>query len=275
MQLKFAKMQALGNDFVVLDGVTQALVLSPEQCRRIADRRLGIGCDQILVVDPAPTSAADFGYRIFNADGSEVGQCGNGARCLARFVERRGLSSARSLIVATQTTRMRLELRSGGWVSAELAAPVFAPAGIPLRRAEEASTYLIASDFGEISGGAVNVGNPHFVIRVEDVETAAVERWGAQLMRHADFPQGVNVGFVQKLDEAHLRLRVYERGVGETPACGSGACAAAVLMRRWGEIDSSVNVDLPGGRLRVNWVENQPIFLEGPADWVFEGEMTL
>ncbi len=275
MLLKFAKMQALGNDFVVLDGVRQAIHLSPEQCRVLGDRRRGVGCDQILVVDPAPDAQADFGYRIFNCDGSEVGQCGNGARALARFVQRRGLSTADALCVATPTTRMNLHLLEGGWVRVELAQPDFSPQRIPLQRAQQAQRYALSSPWGDIEGGAVSVGNPHFVIPVEDVDAAPVQQWGAHFARHADFPQGVNVGFVQRLGATQLKLRVFERGVGETPACGSGACAAAVILRSWGEIEGEVHVELPGGALRIVWHEGQNVLMEGPADWVFEGEIEL
>lgn len=275
MKLPFAKMQALGNDFVVLDGVRAPLTLSAELCRRLADRRLGVGCDQILVVDPPADADADFGYRIFNSDGSEVGQCGNGARCLARFVERRGLSSARHITVATCTTRMNLTLLEQDWVRAELSVPEFAPQAIPLDRPTRAERYVLNTPMGEISGGAVNVGNPHFVIEVDGVERAPVEELGAALTRHADFPEGVNVGFVQRVAPDHLRLRVFERGVGETPACGSGACAAAVVERMWGQTDAKVRVDLPGGTLRIAWDEGQNVLMEGPATWVFEGEIEL
>ena len=275
MPLTFVKMQALGNDFVVLDATRTALELSPAQCRLLADRRRGVGCDQILVVDPAPDAEADFGYRIFNADGSEVGQCGNGARCLARFVARTGLTDKRRIRVATRTTRMNLELLDDGWVRAELAPPEFTPAAIPLRRAEIAARYSLEQDGQFIEGGAVSVGNPHFVIPVENVEQAPVESLGGKLSVHPDFPEGVNVGFVQRLADDHLRLRVRERGVGETPACGSGACAAAVVMRQWQQTGSRVIIDLPGGSLRVQWEPDQPILMDGPADWVFEGEIDV
>lgn len=275
MLLKFAKMQALGNDFVVLDGVSQPVQLSPEQCRKLGDRRRGVGCDQILVVDPAPHAQADFGYRIFNCDGSEVGQCGNGARALARFVQRRGLSATQRMCVATPTTQMQLQLLDDAWVRVELAQPDFQPAAVPLARDNQAERYALSAPWGEVSGGAVSVGNPHFVIEVEDVDSAPVEQWGQHFALHPDFPQGVNVGFVQKISSDYLRLRVFERGVGETPACGSGACAAAVIMRRWGQTDSQVQVELPGGRLRITWDEGQNIQMEGPADWVFEGEIEL
>lgn len=279
MLLKFVKMQALGNDFVVLDGVSQPVRLSAQQCQRLGDRRLGVGCDQILVVDPPPHEAVDFGYRIFNCDGSEVGQCGNGARALACFVRQRGLSQADSIRVATGTTRMQLRHLADGWVEAELQAPDFTPASLPLLRDEYSARYRLPLDHGEgqgeAEGGAVSVGNPHFVIPVADVDQAPVATWGAALTRHADFPQGVNVGFVQRLNAQQLRLRVFERGVGETPACGSGACAAAVLMRRWGQCDAEVEVQLPGGRLRIVWDEGENIRMQGPAQWVFEGEIEI
>ncbi len=275
MLLSFAKMQALGNDFVVLDGTRPLPELSPERCRSLADRRQGIGCDQILVVDPAPDAQADFGYRIFNADGSQVGQCGNGARCLARFVERRGLSQARRIRVATRTTRMQLDLLDDGWVRARLEAPEFAPERVPLQRSQAEALYSLVTPVGEIRGGAVSVGNPHFVIPVADVASAPVAEWGALLATHPDFPEGVNVGFVEQRDAGHLRLRVYERGVGETPACGSGACAAAVMMRHWRKTDARVMIELPGGSLRVQWDEDENILMEGPADWVYQGEIEI
>lgn len=275
MKLPFAKMQALGNDFVVLDGVSAPLMLTAAQCRKLGDRRFGVGCDQILVVDPAPDAQADFGYRIFNCDGSEVGQCGNGARCLARFVERQGLSTARAIQVATRTTRMNLELLEQDWVRAELSRPEFQPARIPLDVPAQAERYTLDSPVGMVSGGAVSVGNPHFVIEVDDVARAPVQQWGEALTRHAAFPEGVNVGFVERVAADHLRLRVFERGVGETPACGSGACAAAVIQRVWGHTEARVRVDLPGGQLRIAWDEGQNVFMEGPATWVFEGEIEL
>ena len=275
MLLKFAKMQALGNDFVVLNGVDQAIQLSPEDCQRLGDRRFGVGCDQILVVDPAAAADVDFGYRIYNCDGSEVGQCGNGARALARFVQRLGLSDKRSLTIATSSTRMNLELLDDAWVRVEMAQPEFRPAKIPLARNQQAHTYALTSPWGDISGGAVSMGNPHFVIEVDDVDSAPVEEWGAHFMTHPDFPERVNVGFVQRVSPAQLRLRVFERGVGETPACGSGACAAAVVMRLWDRTDSQVQVDLPGGQLRIRWSEGENVLMEGPAEWVFEGEIDL
>ncbi|MGJ8668384.1 MAG: diaminopimelate epimerase [Oceanococcus sp.] len=275
MLLKFTKMQALGNDFVVLDGVRQSLQLDAQLCRRLGDRRLGVGCDQILVVDPSPADGVDFGYRIYNCDGSEVGQCGNGARALARFVQRAGLSQAQQLTVATSSTRMNLSVLDDDWVRVELAHPEFAPATIPLLREQPAERYALSSPWGDISGGAVSVGNPHFVIEVDDVDAAPVQQWGAHFTTHPDFPEGVNVGFVQRVSATQLRLRVFERGVGETPACGSGACAAAVIMRLWGRAESLVNVDLPGGQLRISWDEGQNVLMEGPAQWVFEGEIEL
>ena len=275
MRLKFTKMQALGNDFVVIDGVSQSVMLTPAQLARLGDRRLGVGCDQILLVQPPADESADFTYRIFNADGSEVGQCGNGARAMARFIARRGFSDKTRLRLRTPTTLMQVELLDNNWVRVDLAVPEFAPARIPLRREASAERYVLQTEFGAIEGGAVSVGNPHFVIPVEDVDSAPVGDWGAALTRHADFPEGVNVGFVQRLAPDHLRLRVFERGVGETPACGSGACAAAVLMRHWHQTGERVMIDLPGGSLRIVWDEGRAVQMEGPAEWVFEGEIEL
>lgn len=276
MRMAFSKMQALGNDFVVLDGVTAPVQLTPKQLQLLGDRRRGVGCDQILVVDPAPDAQADFGYRIFNADGTEVGQCGNGARCLARFVRERSLSAATRLHIATRSTRMWVELLDDDWARARLAPPDFEPSGIVLLAPQQQPRYELATAGGPVTGGAVSVGNPHFVMLVDDVATAPVAQLGAELSHHPQFPDGANIGFVQVVDRARLRLRVYERGVGETPACGSGACAAAVILQRWRQIESQVIIDLPGGSLRIDRdATTQEILMDGPASWVFDGEIEL
>lgn len=274
MPIRFSKMQALGNDFVVLDGVRQALNLDAVLCRRLADRRLGIGCDQILVVDPSPAAGIDFGFRIFNADGSEVGQCGNGARAVARFIAREGLADAPALRLATATTSFRTERHADGRVSVELPPPRLAPADIPLARETAGEDYPFRLGDTEIRVAAVGLGNPHAVLLVDDLATAPVDRIGQALGRHPDFPEGVNVGFAHIRDRGHIELRVHERGVGETPACGSGACAAMVAARRWGRVDAQATVALPGGMLDIAWSgPDAPIRMTGPAEFVFEGEI--
>ena len=273
--LPFVKMQGLGNDFVVLDGHAPLPELTPALLRRIADRRAGIGCDQILIVDPPPEPGVDFGYRIYNADGGRVGQCGNGARCLALYIARSGLSAAREWTVQTATARMRLALEGAG-VRVEMPVPDFAPASLPLTRAPADSYEFDAAPGWHFA--ALSLGNPHLVTEVDDVAQAPVAELGPRLATHADLPEGANVGFAQRLDARRIRLRVYERGAGETPACGSGACAAVAALVRSGrlEADAPVQVLLPGGSLEIRWAGGDvPLWMTGPADWVFEGRMPL
>lgn len=270
MNLPFVKMQALGNDFVVLDGHQPLPPLEPNLLRALADRRLGVGCDQILVVDPPPSPEADFGYRIFNADGSAVGQCGNGARCLARYVMQRGLTQSPKIRIQTASTFMRAELCEDGLVSVQMAVPDFAPEALPLQREAAPAYAFVDRDFW-----AVSMGNPHLVTQVEDVDRAPLEQWGPQMSRpSADLPEGANIGVVQVIGPNHVRLRVYERGAGETPACGSGACAAVACLVQHAvlEPDRPVTVALRGGSLSIRWAGgDRPLWMTGPAQWVFEG----
>lgn len=276
MRFDFTKMQGLGNDFVVIDTLFQPLSLTPSQVRKIADRRLGIGCDQILLVAPAPSPQADFGYRIFNADGGEVEQCGNGARCFARFVWNRGLAHNDRLRVQTVGGIIQLRLEPDGQIAVDMGAPRFAPEQIPFQADREAACYTLEFNGQRVEIGAVSMGNPHCVVRVPAIDTAPVASWGPLLEKHSRFPRRVNVGFMQILSPDHIALRVYERGVGETPACGTGACAAAVIGRRRGWLDKRVKVDLPGGRLRIHWEgDNTVVWMTGPAETVFEGTMEL
>ncbi|MDR3417815.1 MAG: diaminopimelate epimerase [Nevskia sp.] len=280
--MPFTKMQGTGNDFVVIDATRpplHALLRSPDPAllRRLTDRRFGVGCDQVLLVEPAPGPDADFGYRIFNADGSEVGQCGNGARCLARYVREHGLSDRRELRVRTSTSRLELHLLDDGRVRVNMGAPRFEPAEIPLqadggRRAPE---YRLAlADGTTLACGAVSMGNPHAVIEVADVETAPVAAIGEELQHHAAFPQRVNAGFVQFLDPGRALLRVYERGSGETLACGSGACAAMAVGRLWGKLERRAEIVVRGGVLELEWDGGSgPVWLSGPAESVFEGSL--
>ncbi|MDP6551409.1 MAG: diaminopimelate epimerase [Arenicellales bacterium] len=267
-------MHSLGNDFVMLDGVSAPIALSPEAVRNIADRHRGIGCDQLIVAEPC-ADGADFFMRIYNTDGSESGQCGNGARCLSRFVREQGLTEKQTLEIETISTRFTLSLGTKGQVSAELAAPVFEPQKIPFRAGEMADGYSVSVGGQTFRIGAVSVGNPHAVLLVDDIDNAGVAEIGPAIEYHPDFPERTNVGFVQIEDRAHLKLRVWERGVGETLACGSGACAAVSVCRRWELIDDSVSVTLPGGTLALFWPGSGPVRMSGPTERVFDGLWSL
>jgi diaminopimelate epimerase len=280
MKLQFTKMHGLGNDFVVLDatGGTQRQFLANPPVgllRHLADRRFGVGCDQILLVTPAPAADVDFGYRIFNADGSESGQCANGVRCVARYIREHGLSAKDSLSVRTATSRMELYLMADGRVRVNMGPPRFEPAEIPLRSAQRRDHYRLELPDGSVLDyGAAGMGNPHAVIEVADVDTAAVTAVGAALQDHPAFPDRVNAGFVQFIDAAHARLRVYERGAGETPACGSGACAAMAVGRLWGKLGPRAELELRGGVLELEWAGGtEPVWMTGPAVSVFEGSL--
>ena len=273
----FTKMHGIGNDFVVFDATTQPLELSPAQARRIADRREGIGCDQILLVEPSPAAGIDFGYRILNADGSESGQCGNGARCIAVFIREQGLSDAESLSVRTISGDMLLEHLGDGSIRVDMGAPKFAPAQIPFAAESQSDHYqLILGDDERVSFGAVSMGNPHAVIQVPDIASAEVDRLGPLMQAQPEFSEGVNVGFMQVISEAEIALRVFERGAGETRACGSGACAAVSVGIVQGRLASSVKVSLPGGLLQIDWQgEGHHLFMSGPASSVFSGQIEL
>jgi diaminopimelate epimerase len=276
MTLRFTKMHGLGNDFVVFDAITQTVAPTPEQCRRLADRRFGIGCDQILLVEPPRNPETDFHYRIFNADGSEVEQCGNGARCFARFVLDKGLTDKREIPVGTAAGDIRLRAEEDGLVRVDMGSPVFEPARIPFVAEAMARRYRLEVGGQTLDIGAVSMGNPHAVLLVEDVDTAPVLELGPLIETHPRFPQRVNAGFMQILDPEHIRLRVYERGTGETLACGTGACAAIAVGRHWRRLAERVRVSLPGGDLVVEWPSaSRPIWMTGPAVTVFEGEIDV
>ncbi len=279
MKLAFTKMHGLGNDFVVIDATRRAFRPTPAQARLLADRRFGVGCDQILVLEPpssaAPDANIDFDYRIYNSDGSESGQCGNGARCLMRFAHEHQLSAKSLLRVRTSSTVLELEQRPDGRVRVNMGIPRFEPADIPFAAAARAPKYTVTLNDGAMSElGAVSVGNPHAVLEVPDTTSAPVAELGAALQKHPAFPQSVNVGFLQIVDTAHARLRVYERGAGETLACGSGACAAAVLGRLWDKLGDVTQIELPGGMLTIEWAgEGRPVYMTGPAVTVYQGEL--
>ena len=274
--LRFTKMHGLGNDFVVIDAIHQRFEPSPEQCRFIADRHFGIGCDQILLVEAAREPGVDFHYRIFNSDGSEVEQCGNGARCFARFVLDHGLTDKQVIAVDTHAGRIRLYVEEDGQVRVNMGRPRFEPGEIPFQAEREQLLYPLDIDGGEIPVGVLSMGNPHAVLRVESVAGAPVARLGPLIEAHPRFPNRVNAGFIEVVDRGHIRLRVYERGSGETLACGSGACAAVVAGQRQGLLDRRVRVQLPGGDLVIEWVGNgEPVWMTGPVRAVFEGEIAL
>jgi diaminopimelate epimerase len=274
--MRFTKMHGLGNDFVVVDAVRQAVDLTPEQVRFLADRRFGVGCDQLLLVERPTRADADFRYRIFNADGGEVQQCGNGARCFARFVRDQGLTRKDAIPVETAAGLITLYLEPDATVRVDMGVPRFAPADLPLIAAAEADEYALDAGGRTATVGAVSMGNPHAVLRVADLDSAPVAELGPAIERHPCFPERVNVGFMQVLDRRHIRLRVFERGAGETLACGTGACAAVAVGRRWGLLDETVAVDLPGGRLTIRWAGGTaPLWMTGPATSVFQGEIAL
>jgi diaminopimelate epimerase len=274
MTLRFTKMHGLGNDFVVIDGIDQAVALDPARIRRLADRHLGVGCDQVLLVEASDRPDADFRYRIFNADGGEVEQCGNGARCFARFVRDRGLTDKDDLRVATASDLLRLQIQPDGRVAVDMGQPKLEPSEIPFFATERAKRYAIAADGMDMEIGVVSMGNPHAVLVVGDVDQAPVAHLGPLLERHGRFPRRANIGFMQVVAPDHIRLRVFERGVGETLACGSGACAAAVIGRLWGLLWPNIRVELPGGELTIHWAgEGEPVTMIGPAETVFEGRI--
>ncbi len=277
MKLHFHKMHGLGNDFVVIDGIHQSFSLNADQIRTLAHRHTGIGFDQLLLVEPPPDGESDFSYRIFNADGSEVNQCGNGARCFARFVYETGLTHKTTIRVATRNGHLTLNL-VGDQVQVNLGQPRFAPAEIPFKVSAEAPSYsldLVVDDQSQrIEVGAVSMGNPHVVLQVATVNTAPVSTWGPILETHPQFPEKVNVGFMEIVRRDAINLRVFERGVGETLACGSGACAAVVVGQRWGKLDNTVTVSLRGGQLTVSQRENE-VYLQGPAIFVYQGDVEV
>ncbi|WP_423229729.1 diaminopimelate epimerase [Thermithiobacillus plumbiphilus] len=270
--LRFSKMHGLGNDFVVIDGLRQQVRLSADDIRLLADRRFGVGCDQVLLVEASQDPRADFRYRIFNADGGEVQQCGNGARCFARFVRDQGLTRKDAIPVETLSGLITLHVQQDGQVRVDMGAPILEPARIPFRAAGQALRYPLKIADQLIEIGAVSMGNPHAVLLVEGVAQAPVQSWGPIIERHADFPERVNVGFMERVAPDHIRLRVWERGAGETLACGTNACAAVVVGRLWSLLASKVRVSLPGGDLLIRWEgPGQPVWMTGPAVTVFEG----
>jgi len=276
MKLEFTKMQGIGNDFVVVDAYTKPVLLSQSQIRRIADRHFGVGCDQLLMVERPTRPDTDFRYRIFNADGGEVEQCGNGARCFVRFVHDKGLSNKTRIRVETASGIITPALESNGQVTVNMGLPHFEPAVIPFVADKMASTYQLTVADREIVISALSMGNPHAVQMVDNVDTAPVTQQGPLIESHARFPQRVNAGYMQILDRQHVRLRVFERGAGETLACGTGACAASVAGIQLGKLESPVLVSMRGGELVIRWDgANSPVWMTGPAETVFDGQIIL
>ncbi len=276
MQLKFTKMHGTGNDFVVFDAISQNINLSPAQLRLIGNRHLGVGCDQILLLEKSYRPDIDFYYRIFNSDGNEIEQCGNGARCIGHFARFKQLTQKSDIQVETKGGIIRLHLQPDNDVVVNMGEPRFEPVDIPFvsEKREMIYSLTVGKESREIT--ALSMGNPHAVQFVSDIDQAAVATEGPIIERHSRFPSGVNAGFVQIITPDKIRARVFERGVGETLACGTGACAAVVAGRLHGVLNSKVEVEMPGGTLLVSWAgEGQPVYLSGPAVVVFEGEIEL
>jgi len=276
MQVPFTKMHGAGNDFVVFDGISRPIHLTPEKIRRLADRHFGVGCDQVLVVERPAAKGADFRYRIFNADGAEVEQCGNGARCFVRFVRDKRLTAKDEIAVETLGGMIYPRLEPDGSVTVNMGVPRFEPAEVPFAAPARQPVYDLEVDGGIVNVSVLSMGNPHAVQLVPEVDEAPVNTQGPLIERHARFPRRVNAGYMQIVDRRHIRLRVYERGAGETLACGSGACAAVVAGRQRGLLDDKVDIKLLGGTLRVSWAgPGEPVWMSGPAVTVFEGTIDL
>lgn len=269
-------MHGLGNDFVVIDNITQNIYFSKDKLKLLSDRNFGIGFDQLLLVEPPYDPEQDFHYRIFNADGSEVSQCGNGARCFARFVKDKGLINRNKISVSTKSGRMVLYLEKDGLVTVNMGSPIFAPDSVPFKASKQENTYILRDNGQTFFCGVVSMGNPHCVIEVDDVDTYDVEKIGALIGSNERFPEGVNVGFMQIINSQEVKLRVFERGSGETLACGSGACAAVVVGQLQGKLSQDVKVSLPGGQLKIRWQgEGSALKMTGPAQHVYDGQIYL
>jgi diaminopimelate epimerase len=284
MEIQFTKMHGLGNDFVVMDSFAQEIQLSAEQIRSIADRHFGIGCDQVLLLGPSDKEDVDLRYLIYNADGGEVSQCGNGARCVAAYLRENGLIDGladglvdgRAITAETREGIITMHLEEDGLVRVNMGVPKLAATEIPLDTQEDAEQYRLDLSDTEIIFSAVSMGNPHAVIVVDDVVSAPVLTMGPEVQQQTFFPEGVNVGFMQIIDSGHIKLRVYERGAGETLACGSGACAAVVAGCINSSLDQEVDVELPGGHLLISWAgQGEPVWMTGPATFVYRGQISL
>ncbi|MBV1908756.1 MAG: diaminopimelate epimerase [Kangiellaceae bacterium] len=276
MMISFAKMHGLGNDFMVVDTISQNVYFNESQIRKLADRHKGIGFDQLLLIEPPPQPDVDFHYRIFNADGSEVGQCGNGVRCLAKFVRQMGLTWKQKIRVSTINGIMDLQFMRNGLVSVDMGVPQLEPTKIPLNVETESIEYEIKLDDEVFNFGSVSMGNPHCVLLVDDIEAARVDELGKIINQHELFPEGVNVGFMQVVSDDEVKLRVFERGAGETLACGSGACASMVIGRLQNKLQQRIRVFLPGGHLHIDWHgKGESLKMVGPAEFVYHGYIEI
>ncbi|MBU2871714.1 diaminopimelate epimerase [Colwellia sp. E2M01] len=276
MLVNFSKMHGLGNDFLVLDNVTQNVFLSPEQITKFAHRNLGVGFDQLLVVEPPYDPDLDFHYRIYNADGSEVGMCGNGARCFAKFVRMKGLCNKHKIKVSTATGKMNLHIERDGNISVTMPVPQFEPSKIPFTAQKAEGTYILRSENETVLCGVVSMGNPHCVVTVDNILEAPVATLGKELSLHERFPEDANVGFMEIVAPNYIKLRVYERGAAETMACGSGACAAVVIGYMQKKLGKQVTVELPGGKLRIYWQgPGHPVKMSGSATHVYDGQISI
>jgi diaminopimelate epimerase len=275
MSLKFSKMHGLGNDFVLIDAINQKVNMTASLAQAMADRRFGIGCDQILLVESPNTQGAEFSYRIFNRDGSEVSQCGNGARCFAKYVSNKELTQNTRISVSTLAGELELTLEKTGLITVNMGAPIFTLSAIPFIAGKVANSYSIEIGSKTLTANILSLGNPHAIFQVDDVELAEVTRIGSSLQSHDRFPKQVNVGFMQVLDRNNFKLRVFEPGAGETPACGSGACAALVAGIMLDIIDTQATGHLPGGELTLSWQgQGHSVFKTGPAEFVYDGIWT-
>jgi len=276
MEIQFTKMHGLGNDFVVIDSFAQEIQLSSEQVRLIADRHFGIGCDQLLLLAPSDKEGVDVRYLIYNADGGEVSQCGNGARCAAAYLHENGLVDGKAITAETREGIISMTMEEDDLVRVNMGIPKLAAADIPITSQEDADQYQLVLSGTEITFSVVSMGNPHAVIVVDDVSSAPVLTMGPEVQQQTFFPEGVNVGFMQIIDSGHIKLRVYERGAGETLACGSGACAAVVAGCINSSLNQEVDVELPGGHLLISWAgQGEPVWMTGPATFVYRGQISL
>ena len=276
MEILFTKMHGLGNDFVLIDALQQKIFLDKEQIVRIADRRYGVGCDQILIIEPAVSQEADIFYRIYNADGGEVAQCGNGVRCVAAYLHHHNIINKNEIVAETKNSMIRIHYEQDDRITVDMGTPILEPGDIPVTATERSAKYTLSIDGGELEVAALSMGNPHAVLRVDDVASAPVETLGPEIQGNSFFPEGVNVGFMQVIDRSRIRLRVYERGAGETLACGSSACAAVVAGYLERLLDNEVQVELQGGNLSIFWQgEGEPVLMTGPATFVFEGRIVI
>ena len=282
MNISFTKMHGLGNDFMVIEQMSQNIELSRDQIEILSDRHTGIGFDQLLIVSPSTDPSVDFRYQIFNADGGEVEQCGNGARCFAQFVQEKNLTDKHIIVVETSTGIITLNVQDDGFVTVDMGQPIFKPAQIPLTAAETALSYTFHTSMGDFQLSVISIGNPHGVLLVDDINSAPVESLGPILEKHPNFPNRANIGFMQIVSRDHVQLRVFERGAGETRACGTGACAAAVAAIQQGLVNNRIKVSLPGGDLIIEWQPGEAdtpngghVMMTGPATTVYNGTITL